>query len=67
MYRRNLALQHRKHMVDNDEIAQGFVAYPAKLMVKYDKRDNKYSFVKDFSHVDVPLEAMSKQGVSGSE
>ena len=67
MYRRNLALHQRKLMVDNDEIAQGFVAYPAKLMVKYDKGDNKYSFVKDFSHVDVPLEDLSKQGESGSK
>ena len=63
MYRRNLALQHRKTMVDNDEIAQGFVAYPAKLMVKYDKRDTKYTFVKDFSNVDIPVEVLSKQGV----
>ena len=63
MYRRNLALQHRKTMVDNNEIAQGFVAYPAKLMVKYDKRDTKYTFVKDFSNVDIPVEVLSKQGV----
>ena len=33
-YRRNLALKYRRELIDQGEIEQSFVAYPAKLLIK---------------------------------
>ena len=64
-YRRDLALQYRKELKDNGDIAKGFVAYPAKLLVKYDKdnKDEKYTMVKDFSKEEIPLEILQNNQV----
>ena len=47
--RRNLALQHRKALLEEDEIDQGYVSFPAKLMGRK-HGDNSYKLIKDFSN-----------------
>ena len=54
-FRQNMAKQLRRTLLDNEEIACGFVKYPAALMVKYDKDDAHYVKHKDFSREEVPL------------
>ena len=54
-YRQNQAKMLRRTLLDNEEIACGFVKYPAALMVKYSKEDAHYVRRKDFSRVEVPL------------
>ena len=52
--RRRLAMKERKILKDNNDIVSGYVAFPAKLMVK--KTSNgKYQCHKDFSGVSVKL------------
>lgn len=58
--RRNEALKARKTLKANGDIARGFVAYPAKLMVKLpgDGRDVKYKLHEDFSNIDITPEML---------
>jgi hypothetical protein len=53
--RRNLAMIERRTLLDSETIAQGFVQYPAQLMVKYDKEDKDFVKKEDYSHVDIKL------------
>ena len=48
-WRRNQALLARKKLLSAKTIAGGYVAFPAKLMVKYKKEDKKYQMHEDFS------------------
>ena len=48
-WRRNQALLARKELMKEKTITSGYVAYPAKLLVKKSKKDKKYSLHKDFS------------------
>lgn len=49
--RRNMAFLERKKMKERGEIVSGYVAYPARLMVKTSRRQGtKYICQKDFSH-----------------
>ena len=56
--RRNMALMARKTLKENGEIASGYIAYPAKLMVKYpgEKRDAKFTLREDFSNTEITIE-----------
>lgn len=48
--RRSMAFLERKKLKETGEIVAGYVAYPARLMVKRSKRDgSKYVCLKDFS------------------
>ena len=48
--RRSLAMLERKKLKDNNEIVSGYVAFPARLMVKTSNREgSKYKLHKDFS------------------
>jgi len=48
--RRNLALAERKVLKDKGEICAGYIAFPAKLMVKTSfRKGSKYFMIKDFS------------------
>ena len=48
--RRSLAMLERKKLKDNNEIVSGYVAFPARLMVKTSNRQgSKYKLHKDFS------------------
>ena len=53
--RRNLAMKERRTLLDSKTIAQGFVQFPAQLMVKYKEDDKDFVKKQDFSHVDVPI------------
>ena len=59
--RRNQALIARKALKASGEIISGYVAYPAKLMVKYpgQKKDDKFSVHEDFSNIDISQEKVS--------
>ena len=48
----------RKTLKFNEEIISAFVAFPAKLMVKYpeNERDAKYKLHEDFSTADITPE-----------
>ena len=46
--RRNLALAERKSLKDKGEIMNGYIAFPAKLMVRTTPR-SKYFMIKDFT------------------
>ena len=49
--RRNMAFMERKKLKERGEIVSGYVAYPARLMVKTSRRQGtKYICQKDFSH-----------------
>ena len=54
-YRQNQAMILRREMKDAGTISAGYVAYPAKLMVKFNKNDKKYVCHKDFSKIPVPI------------
>ena len=54
-YRRNLAKEQRKKLKADNTIVGGFVKFPAKLFVKYDRSAKHYSFHSDFSNIPVPL------------
>ena len=48
--RRSLDMLERKKLKDNNEIVSGYVAFPARLMVKTSNRQgSKYKLHKDFS------------------
>ena len=52
--RRNQAMLYRKKLKDEGNIVRGYVAFPAKLMVKRTHaREDKYFEEKDFSKVEV--------------
>ena len=53
--RRNIAMRERRSLLYKKEIAKSYVAYPAKLMVAKNKKDNKYYLHADFSHTDVQI------------
>ena len=53
-WRRNRALELRKELKSNNTISSGYLAYPAKLMVKYNTHDQKYTLHRDFSNEPVP-------------
>ena len=55
--RRNLAMQDRRKLLDQGDITNGYVQYPAKLVVKYKEEDEDFVLHKDFSRVDVQLAA----------
>ena len=54
-WRRNSALTLRKDLKAQGTITSGFIAYPAKLMVKYNVQDRKYTMHQDFSNAVVPI------------
>ena len=60
--RRNEALKARKELKSNGEIARGYVAFPAKLMVKLpnDSREAKYRLHKDYSSVEISPEMLAR-------
>ena len=51
--RRNHALHIRKELKSAGTIAHGYVAYPAKLLVKYRSSDAKFHLHEDFSQMEV--------------
>ena len=51
-WRRSQALKTRKELKANNVIRNGYVAYPAKLMIKKNG-DDRYSMYKDFYHIPV--------------
>ena len=59
--RRNEALITRKTLKANGEITSAYVAYPAKLMVKYpgQKRDDKFTLHQDFSNIEIAREKLT--------
>ena len=54
-HRQNQAMILRKQLKTAGTITAGFVAYPAKLMVKYNQAETKYTLHQDFSKMPVPL------------
>ena len=54
-WRRNQALLKRKQLKADGLISNGFISYPAKLMVKYNRNDHKYQLYADFSAIKAPL------------
>lgn len=55
-YRRNQALLRRKELKEAGDIMSGFVAYPARLMIKRPgrSRTDPYELYEDFSKIKVP-------------
>ena len=53
-WRRNEAKKLRKLLKEKKEILSGYVAYPAKLMVKHSK-EGKYFLHTDFSNAEVTV------------
>ena len=51
--RRNSALKERKRLLNENAIAGGYVAFPARLFVKY-QNDGVYEFLEDFSSREIP-------------
>ena len=51
--RRNNALVIRKGLKADGTITSGYISYPAKLMVKYNVNDKKFSLHEDFSDIEV--------------
>ena len=49
---RNKALKERKLLKNEKTISSGFISYPAKLYVKYDKKDVDYKLYKEFTYED---------------
>ena len=60
--RRNEALKARKELKSSGEITRGFVAFPAKLMVKLpdDSRDAKYRVHKDYSNIEISQDMLAR-------
>ena len=54
-FRRNLALKKRRELLKSKDIEQGFVDFPAKLLVKRKKTDARYFAIDDFSNTPVPV------------
>ena len=59
-FRRNKALERRKELKGNGTIQSGYVAYPAKLLVKYKTTDKKYTLHEDFSNLPIPVEELRR-------
>ena len=59
-----MALMARKSLKENGEIASGYIAYPAKLMVKYpgEKREAKFTLHEDFSNADITEKIVAENG-----
>lgn len=55
-WRRSQALKVRKDLKEAGTIFGGYVAYPAKLMVKDGQNDRKYRLYEDFSAIDCPID-----------
>ena len=55
-WRRNNALALRKDLKAQGTVTSGFIAYPAKLMVKYNAQDRQYTMHQDFSNTEVPVQ-----------
>ena len=53
--RRSMALQERKGLKAEGKITSGYIAYPAKLMVKL-RGEDQYKLHKDFSKAKVDWE-----------
>ena len=51
--RRNHALLQRKNLLAEKSITNGYVAYPAKLMIKKNKSDKSYVLHEDYSELDI--------------
>ena len=51
--RRNIAMKERRSLLNKNEIAKAYVAYPAKLMVATDKKDKRYRLHSDYSETPV--------------
>ena len=51
--RRNEALKRRREMIDNDEIVQGYISYPAKFFVKRNTH-SEWEMLKDYSRELIP-------------
>ena len=52
-------------MKESGEIASGYIAYPAKLMVKYpgEKREAKFTLHEDFSNTEItPEKVVAENG-----
>ena len=56
-WRRDVALAARKELKAAGTIEEGWVKYPAKLMVKHNKHDEHYKLHRDFSKDPVPQRA----------
>ena len=54
-FRRNKALQRRRELIDNGTITSSYVKFPAKLMVKYNQHQQKYTMQEDFSKIPIPV------------
>ena len=67
--RRNEALKARKALKSTGAITRGYVAFPAKLMVKLpnDSVDAKYRLHKDFSNIDITPEMLARHQDAVSE
>ena len=52
-WRQNHALEICKTLKNSGIITNGYVSYPAKLMVKYRKADTKYTLHHDYSDTEV--------------
>ena len=67
--RRNEALKARKALKSTGAITRGYVAFPAKLMVKLpnDSVDAKYRLHKDFSNIDITPEVLARHQDAVSE
>ena len=53
--RRNHALLQRKSLIADKTITNGYVAYPAKLMIKKNKSDTKYVLHEDYSDMTIDM------------
>lgn len=54
-WRRNQGLTMRRELKQQGTITSGFLAYPAKLMVKYQRTEKNYTLHKDFSNEPIIL------------
>ena len=54
-FRRNIALKKRRDLLKTKDIEQGFVDFPAKLLVKRKKTDARYFLFEDFSNHAIPV------------
>ena len=55
--RRNEALKMRRQMINNDEIVQGYISYPAKLIAKRNV-NSEWELIKDYSKEIIPVTSL---------
>ena len=55
-WRRNNALALRKDLKAQGTVTSDFIAYPAKLMVKYNAQDRQYTMHQVFFNTEVPVQ-----------